>query len=113
MPANSTVLITSQSHAPDLTPVTITGDKVKGAGFYGMGNGLHTVQIQITNFTGDVNIQATLATDPQEEDWFNVYQFGSSNASENFTNNFTGNFVWVRAVVTYTAGNINRILLNY
>ena len=113
MPANSTVLITSHSHAQNLTLETITGDKVKGAGFYGMGDGLHTVQIQVTNFTGGVTIQATLATDPQEEDWFNVYEYAASNSDENFTNNFTGNFVWIRAVVNYTAGSVNRILLNY
>ncbi len=113
MPANSTVLITSQSHASDLELETITGEKVKGAGFYGLGNGLHTVQIHVTDFTGSVIIQATLATDPQEEDWFNVYEYGASNTDENFTNNFTGNFVWIRAVVNYTAGAINRILLNY
>ena len=27
--------------------------------------------------------------------------------------NFTGNFVWVRAVATYTAGAINRVLFNH
>lgn len=113
MPANSTVLITSQSHDSDINLETITGDKVKGAGFYGLGNGLHTVQIHVTNFTGSVIIQATLATDPQEEDWFNVYEFSSLNADENIVNNFTGNFVWIRAIVNYTTGAINRILLNY
>ena len=113
MPANSTVLITSHSHAPNLTPEIITGEKVKGAGFYGLGNGLHTVQVHVTNFTGSVIVQATLATDPQEEDWFRVYEYAASNSDENFTNNFTGNFVWIRATVNYTTGSINRILLNY
>ena len=113
MPANSTVLIPSTSHAADLDPETITGEKVKGAGFYGLGNGLHTAQIHVTGFTGSVVIEATLASDPQDEDWFAVYEYAASNASESTVNNFTGNFVWIRAVVTYTAGTINRILVNY
>ena len=113
MPANSTVLIPSTSHAVNLDPETITGEKVKGAGFYGLGDGLHTVQIHVTSFTGSVVIQATLASDPQEEDWFAVYEYGATNVSQSNVNNFTGNFVWIRAVVTYTAGTINRILVNY
>ncbi len=113
MPANSTILIPSTSHAANLDPETITGDKFKGAGFYGMGDGLHTSQVQVTTFTGSIVIQATLATDPQEEDWFNVYEYGASNTTESIVTNFTGNFVWIRAVVTYTAGTINRVLLNY
>ena len=113
MPANSTVLVTSTSHAANLDPETITGEKVKGAGFYGLGDGLHTSQIQVSTFTGSVIIQASLATDPQEEDWFDVYEYAASSATESVVNNFTGNFVWIRAVVTYTTGTINRVLLNY
>ena len=115
MPANSTILIPSNSHANDLNLETITGEKFKAAGFYGMGCGLHTVSYQISTFTGSIKCQATLATDPQEEDWFDVIgsEYEGTNATEVYITNFTGNFVWVRAVVDYTAGTINRILINY
>jgi hypothetical protein len=115
MPANSTILIPSTSHAANLDPENITGEKFKGAGFYGMGCGLHTVSYQITTFTGDIKAQATLATDPQEEDWFDVSgsEYTGTAATEVYITNFTGNFVWLRAVVNYTAGTVNRILVNY
>jgi len=115
MPANSTILIPSTSHAANLDPATITGEKFKGAGFYGMGCGLHTVSYQVTTFTGSIKTQATLATLPQEEDWFDVVgsDYVGDNSTEVYIANFTGNFVWVRAVVDYTAGTINRILINY
>lgn len=115
MPANSTVLLPSNSHAANLDPETITGEKFKGAGFYGLGNGLHTVSYQVTGFSGSIVTQATLATDPQDEDWFDVVDsdYTGVNTTEVHIANFTGNFVWLRSVVTYTAGTINRILVNY
>lgn len=115
MPANSTILLPSSSHAANLDLETIIGEKFKGAGFYGMGDGLHTVSFQVNGFTGIINIQATLATDPQSEDWFDISgaEYSGNNSTEVFVTNFTGNFVWVRAVVNYTAGTVNRILINY
>lgn len=115
MPANSTILLPSTSHVADSSTTIVVGEKFKGAGFYGMGNGLHTVSYQVTSFSGSIKTQATLATDPQDEDWFDVVgsDYTGANATEVYVSNFTGNFVWVRAYVTYTDGSINRILINY
>ena len=114
MPATSQILLPSTSHTSEPGVETITGEKTKGAGFYGLGYGLHTVSFQVTEFTGELKIQATLATDPQEEDWFDIGNtYSGLNATDVDIQNFTGNFVWVRVVGTFTSGTVNRILLNY
>ena len=114
MPAISEVLIDSQTH-PYLNadPVTVTGDPVKGDGYYGWGDGLHTVSFEVTGFVGSINIQATLAVLPNDSDWFNVENTIQGNGTGISIANFTGNFVWIRAVATYTAGSINRVLFNH
>ena len=39
----------------------------------GINDGIHTVSIHMINFTGRVYIQATLADDPTEDDWFDIW----------------------------------------
>lgn len=41
-------------------------------GFYGSTNGLHTIAFTLRNFSGRIYVQATLASNPTEEDWFNI-----------------------------------------
>jgi hypothetical protein len=138
MAANSVILLPSNSHDNTSNPSTLVGERSKGAGFYGMGDGFHTVQIQLTNFIGTVKIQGSLATTPGDDDWLDVrispqggaYSVDTTGLASkigtitevtytsattiNKTYNFTGNFVWIRAEVTnWTAGNVNRILLNF
>ena len=114
MPAISEVLIDSQTHSYlDTNPTTITGDPAKGDGYYGWGDGLHTVSFEITGFVGTINIQATLAVLPNDNDWFNVENAIQGSGTGISVVNFTGNFVWIRAVATYTAGSINRVLFNH
>jgi len=137
MPATSEVILNSQTHSGlNLDPTTVTGDKFKGDGYYGWGDGVHTVEIELTVFVGNIALEATLATDPTEDDWFRVpltadsYYIDTSGALVKLTApsaieytapttsakiyNFTGNFVWIRAVVdNWTAGSINRVLFNH
>lgn len=127
MAANSIILLPSETHTDsNALPIESIGERQKAAGYYGMTDGFHTVQIQLTSFIGTVKIQGTLATTPIENDWVDVRMSlqGSteliselvyaSAASPNVIYNFVGNFVWVRAVaVNWTTGAINRILLNF
>jgi hypothetical protein len=86
----------------------------KGDGYFGSGDGLHTVTFTVTpQFAGTLTMQATLAVDPIEIDWFNVdnssVTYGSTLTNTVLTTttnyvNFTGNFVWVRAKVERAAG---------
>jgi hypothetical protein len=96
-------------------------DKVKGDGYFGNSDGLHTVMYAIgADFVGTVTMQASLATSPSDSDWFNVTNTTStysvldtrSNPSVD-SYNFIGNFVWVRGKVSIDAGSVFMIQYNY
>jgi hypothetical protein len=70
-------------------------------------------------FVGTVTMQATLAIDPGDADWFNVrgttstYTVAQSrNTSTVDIYNFTGNFVWVRGTVSINSGQVLSVLYN-
>lgn len=92
-------------------------DKVKGDGYYGFGDGVHTVQLRVTNFIGTVQIQASLVTDPADSDFADITTAvltgdGSTAITNGYFYNFTGNYVWIRAKVTeFTAGTINSVVM--
>jgi len=118
MSANSQLILSHQVHPGDSTVETIVGDQVKGDGFYGRSDGIHTVQYSLTEFVGSVIIEATLASEPVTNDWFPVYETnypetGAEPITTSKISNFTGNYVWVRAKIIYTDGVVNSILLNH
>ncbi len=117
------------------TALTYFSNKLKGDGYYGSSDGLHTVQIQTANFVGKIEMQGTLAVSPSSDDWFTV-SLGSTNAGVDTTGllnssnisfvsyttattnvktyNFTGNLVWVRSKISdFTAGSIIGIKYNH
>jgi hypothetical protein len=99
----------------------LVGDAIRADGYYGRTDGIHTVQVTVNNFTGSFGIQGTLATEPTEDDWFDINLNANRNVSsaspyvsypENpadpsgdigdddtqaFT--FVGNFVYLRAIL--------------
>ena len=118
MPNYSETILTQQTHPGDSSVTVITGEKYKGDGYYGRSDGIHTVQYNIDGFIGTVYIQATLETNPTDDDWFTVYT-GSYPVSNdvgttkvNITN-FTGNYVWIRSKIEFTDGTVNSIKLNH
>ncbi len=52
--------------------LNMVGPAVKGDGFYGFSDGLHTISVKLDNFTGRFFIEATLSLHPTEDDWFPV-----------------------------------------
>jgi hypothetical protein len=113
---------------------TLIGNKFKGDGFYGMSDRLHTFEISLTGFIGKIKIQATLALDPNEQDWFDT-DIGNGSQTMDTTGliqsaskttieytgaetsinayNVTGNLVWVRAyIIDWTEGSIQSIKMN-
>lgn len=94
-------------------------NKEKGDGYFGTADGLHTVTYTVTpNFVGTLTMQATLATEPADVDWFNVnnttVQYATPTIPATTTTNyvnFTGNFVWVRAIVHRSTDNPNGSVL--
>lgn len=106
-----------------------TGNKIPAAGYYGYKTGLHTVSISCNDFTGRIYIQATLSSNPEENDWFNIEiesndYLEKTDVTGTFTYNFQGNFVYVRAKLDRTyldpqpntvsdVGLIKYVLLHY
>lgn len=103
------------------TTMTFVSNKVKGDGYYGSSDGLHTVMYTSTpNFYGTITMQATLASDPIEKDWFTVSNTGVTytplverNTSTVDYFNFNGNFVWVRGNVAINAGTVESVQFNH
>jgi hypothetical protein len=50
----------------------LTGEAVKADGWFGHVDGLHTVVVQVVNFTGRIHIEASLEMEPTEADWFPI-----------------------------------------
>ena len=108
-----------------------TGDSVRGDGFYGFSDGIHTVQITVTDYIGRIYIQGTLASDPVEADWFNIKVNGNDDyitygvgagtgVTSTLAYTFQGNMVYLRAKVERShlgliitqVGTLSKILLN-
>jgi hypothetical protein len=117
--SSSETILTQQSHPGDSTVETVTGDVYKGDGYYGRSDGFHTVQYTLDGFIGTVNIQATLAIEPTEDDWFTVYTqaypvVNDEGTTASKVTNFTGNYVWIRAYISnWTDGTVENIKLNH
>src|SRR4051812_45189707 len=55
------------------TTMIYTSSRTKGDGYYGSSDGLHTVSyVAAPTFIGTITVQASLATEPTEADWFFV-----------------------------------------
>ena len=121
--ANSTIILSNQTHPGDSTVSTVSGSKFKGDGYYSRSDGFHTVQYSVTGFIGTIDTQASLADNPVEADWFTLsatehetigYPNDGTVATGAHIKNFTGNYVWVRVVVSsWTDGTVNSIQLNH
>ena len=121
--SNSKTILSANTHPGASTIETITGEKSKGDGYYGRSDGFHTVQYSITGFQGKIKMEATLAVDPTDADWFTLdatehETIGFANdgpvATGAHIKNFTGNYVWVRVVVSsWSDGTVNSIQLNH
>ena len=100
----------------DGASAAFNGDKVKGDGYYGFSDGVHTIQTRITALVGTVKIQGTLVKDPTSTDWVDIASVvtsdGSTAITNSYFNNFTSNFVWVSIEVSdFTDGSINNIYM--
>ncbi len=122
MPSQSTVLLSqTTTRSVDFSRYTYT-EKQKADGYYNLGDGKHTVVFLFDNFKGAVKIQATLAVNPAEDDWFDVVYdsnpvdltaLDSTPLVNSAYRNFTGNFVWVRAGYILQEGTIREIRFNH
>lgn len=119
----------------------VTGDAMRADGWYGFTDGLHTIAITLVNFQGRIVFEASIADDPNEEDWFTIpvmgtdfLQFpknplsptGTTGDSTTLGFNIVGSFTWLRCRVDRSymtliatdpqsieaLGYVDRVLLN-
>lgn len=106
-------------------PYTVTGNTQPAAAYYLGNRDLQTVNIKCTNLTGNIVIQASLATNPTSTDWFKVYELvADANATPNSApqlasnasvyTNIEGNFVYMRAKLEgFNNGTLQFVKLSY
>jgi hypothetical protein len=121
--------------------LNLTGEPVRADGWYGYTDGLHTVAVYLQNFQGRLRFEASVASTPNEGDWFpvevNNAEFlsfpknplsptGRTGDTGTIGLNIIGSFTWLRARVdrSYLSptpsspseidglGHVDRILLN-
>lgn len=76
-PARKSILMmsnTGQNH-------NVTGDAFRADSWYGRTDGIHTVQVIFSNFTGNFGLQATLEVEPTDDDWFYINLNANTNTS--------------------------------
>jgi hypothetical protein len=118
------------------TALIYLSERIKGNGYFGNSDGLHTVFWSVSAFIGTIEIQGTLASAPTETDWVTVKLTQPGNQfyidtsglvtaagidSTRYTlvtttsksYNFTGNFVWIRGRISeFTQGVMSGISIN-
>ena len=134
---NTTTNTVSVSYPNTATTALIySSERIKGDGYFGGSDGLHTVFWSVANFIGTLEVQATLASEPVEADWVTVKLTESGNnytidttglvtasgvettryptiTTTSKSYNFTGNFVWLRGRISeFTQGVMNGISIN-
>jgi hypothetical protein len=106
-------------------PYTVTGNSQPAAAYYLGNQDLQTVTYGLANCTGNIVIEATLASTPSNSDWFRVYELvananAASNSAPEIASNATaytnieGNFVYVRAKIEdFQGGVVNFVKVSY
>lgn len=106
-------------------PYTVTGNSQPAAAYYLGNQDLQTVTYSLTNCTGNIVIEATLAAQPTNTDWFRVYELeANANAPTNTEpqiasnarayTNIEGNFVYIRAKIEdFQGGGVNFVKVSY
>ena len=95
------------------------GVQQKAANYYGGFGSLQTIAFFLDNFSGIIQIEASLESDPTtDDDWFKVNELDSVNDSSlttiNVSRNITGNFTWIRArVLDFDDGTIFKVMMSY
>jgi hypothetical protein len=117
---------TTFANVGNVTSYNVIGNQQPAASYYLGSRDLQTVALSTVNVTGNIFIEASLATSPaSESDWFKVYELEANANASNGTPtqlastttlgvNIEGNFVWIRAKVEdFASGIIQYIKVSY
>jgi hypothetical protein len=103
----------------------VVGVRNPAASYYVGSKDLQTINVNQVGLTGNIIVQATLATLPETTDWFEVYKLEANagapaNTTPNFNSsineavNIEGNFVWMRAIIQdFNGGILQYVKLSY
>lgn len=95
-------------------PYTVTGNAQPAAAYYLGNQDLQTVNFSLTNVTGNVVIEATLASNSDNADWFRVYEFEAVSSNTSAYTNIDGNFVYIRTKIEdFSQGTVNFVKVSY
>jgi hypothetical protein len=127
--ANNTTLIllpqTSYRNPGDGSAYTVVGNAQPAAAYYLGNKDLQTVNYSLSECTGNIIIEASLASTPSDSDWFQVYSVSANaNATPNSApyissnavsyTNIDGNFVFIRAKIDgFSGGVVNFVKVSY
>jgi len=116
---------TTYTNPGNSQPYTVTGNAFPAAAYYLGNKDLQTVNMKLAGVTGNVVIEASLATTPSNNDWFKVHELvANANATPNSApqlasnasvyTNITGNFVFMRAKIEdFQNGIVQFVKLSY
>ena len=128
MPQSTTLILfpeTTYVNPGNGAPYTVTGNSQPAAAYYLGNRDLQTVNTKLTNCTGNIVVEASLATTPSSNDWFRVYELeANANATPNSApqiasnasvyTNIEGNFVYLRAKIEdFQGGTVQFVKLSY
>jgi hypothetical protein len=116
--ASKIPLTTSQSTTFTLLDGFYYSSHLPGPGYFNKINGMSTLALYTTNFTGQFYIQGALEENPTESDWFNIilgthteefYPYTNATGVDPWT--FRTNIKYFRAKFTKTQGSIDKIII--
>lgn len=127
--SQSTILVllpqTSYVNSGTANTYTVVGNSQPAAAYYLGNRDLQTVNLSLTNCTGNIVIEASLNGNVLNADWFQVFELeANANATPNSApqlasnasmyTNIEGNFVYMRAkIVDFAGGTVNFVKLSY
>lgn len=93
-------------------------EAAQAAAYYLGRAGVQTVAFRVTDFSGQIVLQGTLADNPDTASWSTVYEYGEPSTSVTITDyhpvGITGNFTWLRVqVLSFDAGTIDSVTAIY
>ena len=92
-------------------------DAVTAANYYRGQGSVQTVLFSVTEFEGDMHLEATLDSLPESATWFNTFIFDDGSTipiTDYHPATITGNFVWLRCrIENFSGGVINSVTATY
>jgi len=94
-----------------VTDTVARSSAVPGSAALGYPDGLHTVEALLDGFSGSLTLEATIADQPVEDDWFEAARQDYEGVTGAVAFSAEGNFAKVRIALRTTEGQVSRIFV--